>query len=77
MWTLSLKHFKMSDSISEVFGCLFYSLIVCVILLACSAVYIFFRGNTIETTKRLVPEIRLTTDGKTIDTIYIYRKPDD
>lgn len=29
--------------------------------------------KTIETKEKVVPEYRLTTDGKTIDTIWIYK----
>lgn len=33
-----------------------------------------FLGNTtLESKTRLVPEIRLHTDGKTVDTIFIYK----
>ena len=32
------------------------------------------RPTEIQTSKRIQPEKRLTTDGKTIDTLYIYKQ---
>ena len=32
------------------------------------------RETTIQTNKRIQPEKRLTTDGKTVDTLFIYKQ---
>lgn len=34
-------------------------------------------ADHIESKTLIAPEIRLTTDGATIDTVYIYRTPDE
>ena len=36
-------------------------------------IFIYEPRNSIQSTKPITPEKRLTTDGKTIDTLYIYK----
>jgi hypothetical protein len=48
-------------------GIIFGMLIFVVISILC--------GNNIKSIKPINPEIMLTTDGKTIDTLYIYKRP--
>lgn len=68
----------------EIFGsvldALFRFLFVCMIIAILGLGYFLYtilwpRGKRIESKELLVPEMRLTTDGKKVDTIYIYRKP--
>ncbi|HSE99937.1 MAG TPA: hypothetical protein VLA48_03490 [Nitrososphaeraceae archaeon] len=46
------------------------ALIMTVLIVAASG----SREITIETNKKIIPEWKLTTDGKRIDTLYIYKK---
>ena len=46
-------------------------------VLTCFLVTLSMLGNretTIQSNKLIIPEKKLTTDGKTIDTIYIYKQ---
>ena len=38
-----------------------------------TTVFTYQPSNSIQSTKPITPEKRLTTDGKTIDTLYIYK----
>lgn len=38
-------------------------------------IWFFTKKNYIESRTLITPEIQLTTDGKTVDTLYIYHKP--
>lgn len=57
---------------------MFYAGIIAVVLLVLVGIYEvadwFFIEETIESKTLIVPDRRLTTDGQTVDTIYIYRK---
>lgn len=33
------------------------------------------KDHSIKSKRRIIPEVRLTTDGRRIDTIFIYKKP--
>lgn len=39
------------------------------------SIWFFTHDNNIESKKPITPEIKLTTDGKVVDTIYVYKKP--
>lgn len=39
----------------------------------CVVIYNHEPSNSIQSTKPITPEKRLTTDGKRIDTLYIYK----
>ncbi len=45
-------------------------------ILACLMVTLWTMSGetTIQSNKRIIPEKKLTTDGKTIDTLYIYKQ---
>jgi len=51
------------------------SFLLCIGFVAYEGWNHLFHKNTIESHHRLVPETRLHTDGKTVDTIYIYKAP--
>ena len=38
------------------------------------AVWVYSGETTIESKKIIIPEKKLTTDGKTVDTLYIYKQ---
>lgn len=60
----------------EAIGCLFtigIAAVVGVLILGGYITFDWFKGDVIESPKRLTPEIRLTTDGKKVDTLYIYK----
>lgn len=38
------------------------------------SIWYFTSSNEIKSEKRLTPTIELTTDGKTVDTLFIYKK---
>lgn len=66
----------MDGNIGEGIGCLFtigIAAVVGVLLLGGYITFDWFKGDVIESPKRLTPEIRLTTDGKKVDTLYIYK----
>lgn len=45
-----------------------------IILLIGYVAYDLIKSDAIESSTIIVPEIRLVTDGKTVDTVYIYKK---
>ena len=66
----------MMEGIGQAIGCLITIAIVGiigVILLGGYLTFDWFKGDLIESQKRIVPEIRLTTDGKKVDTLFIYK----
>ena len=44
-------------------------------LSTCAGSCMLFKTDAIKTKRRVEPELILTTDGKKIDTVYIYKKP--
>lgn len=62
----------LGKAISFLFGLTIIG-IVGIILLGSYITFDWFKGKQIESPKKLVPEIKLTTDGKKIDTLYIYK----
>ena len=66
----------MNGNIGEGIGCLFnigIAAVVGVFLLSGYIAFDWFKGDVIESQKRIVPEIKLTTDGKKVDTLFIYK----
>lgn len=64
------------EGLGQAIGCLFTIAIVGLIGIVLLGGYItfdWFKGDIIESPKRLTPEIKLTTDGKKVDTLYIYK----
>ena len=64
------------EGLGKAIGCLFTMAIIGVIGMILLGGYItfdWFKEDVIESPKRLTPEIKLTTDGKKIDTLYIYK----
>jgi len=53
---------------------LFIRVIIIVFVITGGISLFIFKKNYIKTKARIEPELLLTTDGKKIDTIYIYRK---
>lgn len=47
--------------------------IIGVFLLGSYVTFDFFSGDIVKSSKRINPEIELTTDGKKVDTLFIYR----
>ena len=66
----------MMEGIGQAIGCLVtiaIAGIIAVVLLGGYLTFDFVKGDVIESQKRLTPEIQLTTDGKKVDTLYIYK----
>lgn len=66
----------MMEGIGQAIGCLVtiaIAGIVGVVLLGSYLTFDKVKGDVIESPKRLTPEIKLTTDGKKVDTLYIYK----
>jgi uncharacterized protein YpmB len=66
----------MMEGIGQAIGCLVTIAIVGVIGVILLGGYLTFdlvKEDILESKKRLIPEIRLTTDGKKVDTLYIYK----
>lgn len=64
------------EGIGQAIGCLVTIAIIGLIGITLLGGYItfdWFKGDVIESPKRIVPEIKLTTDGKKVDTLYIYK----
>lgn len=51
----------------------FLVLLLVVILFVIYTIYSFFKETIIESEVRLEPTIKLTTNGSTVDTIYVYK----
>ena len=47
--------------------------VIGVFLLVSYVTFDWFKGDTIKSSKRINPEIQLTTDGKKVDTVFIYK----
>lgn len=54
-------------------GCAFTMFAMCLAGLLMLASY-SEKETSLETKDKIIPEYRLTTDGKTIDTIWVYKK---
>lgn len=64
------------EALGKAIGFLFTLAIIGIsgmILLGGYITFDWFKGKNIESPKRITPEIRLTTDGKKVDTLYIYK----
>ncbi len=64
------------EGLGKAIGCLFTIAIIGLIGIMGSGLYLsydYFREDTIESPKRITPEIKLTTDGKKVDTLFIYK----
>jgi hypothetical protein len=64
------------ESLGKAIGFLFtltITAIVGMILFGGYIIFNWFKGEVIESPKRIEPEIELITDGKKIDTLYIYK----
>ena len=63
----------------EDIGKAFLLVIIFFVLIAILTTYVgscmLFKTDSIRTKHRVEPELILTTDGKKIDTFYIYKKP--
>lgn len=62
----------MSDTKETVGGEFIVGLIVGVLIMLIVTVAILQGANRIVSSTKLIPETQLTTDGKVIDTLYIY-----
>lgn len=66
----------MMEGIGQAIGCLVTIAVTGVIgvfLLGSYVTFDWFTGDTIKSPKRINPEIQLTTDGKKVDTVFIYK----
>jgi hypothetical protein len=66
----------MVEGIGQAIGCLVtiaIAGIIGVFLLGGYLTFDWVKGDILESKKRIVPEIRLTTDGKKVDTLFIYK----
>lgn len=66
----------MGDSLGKAIGCLFALVIAFGIIALSSGGYItykFFTKKVIESKTRITPQIKLTTDGYKVDTLFIYK----
>lgn len=66
----------MMEGIGQAIGCLVTIAIIGIIGIIGFTGYFtwdFFKEESIESAKRITPEIKLTTDGKKVDTIFIYK----
>ena len=64
------------EGIGQAIGCLVTIAIAAIVGVALLGGYVTFdwaKGDVIESPKRITPEIKLTTDGKKVDTVYIYK----
>ena len=64
------------EGIGQAIGCLVTISIAGVIgvfLLGSYVTFDWFKSDTIKSSKRINPEIQLTTDGKKVDTLFIYK----
>jgi hypothetical protein len=64
------------EGIGQAIGCLVTIAVAGVIGVFLLGSYVTFdwaKGDVIESQKRIVPEIKLTTDGKRVDTLFIYK----
>ena len=67
--------------VSEMFSGLFeafFRVILFAVLavgLAIGLTWYLCKSDKIESKTRIVPEMKLVTDGKTVDTVFIYKKP--
>lgn len=57
----------------KVIGCLMWIACIAIALLMFGGILFFTERGVIESPTKITPEIRLTTDGKKIDTIYVYK----
>ena len=69
------------DGLSEVFDLMFKGIIFFILVAIATSVYsiyvTFWKEPSLESRVPLQPEIRLETDGKKIDTIYVYKLKND
>ena len=66
----------MMEGIGQAIGCLVTIAVAGVIgvfLLSSYLTFDWYKGDTIKSSKRINPEIQLTTDGKKVDTVFIYK----
>jgi hypothetical protein len=64
------------ERLGQAIGCLVTIAVAGVIgvfLLGSYVTLDWFNGDIIESPKRIIPEIKLTTDGKKVDTLFIYK----
>lgn len=62
------------NGLAEAFGCLIVIGIIGICgFLGCGG-YLLFSAKEIESKVLITPEVRLTTDGKNVDTLYIYKQ---
>ncbi len=61
------------QGLAEAFGCMIGTIVICVICIVGFVCYLVFSRDEIVTKKPIVPEIRLVTDGKKVDTLYVYK----
>lgn len=66
----------MGEGIGKAIGCLVTIAIVGVVGTMFFVGYILYNwvnGSVVKSNKRITPEIELTTDGKKVDTLFIYK----
>lgn len=66
----------MVEGLGQAIGCLFWVAALALIISLGAGSYVaydFFSTEKIESPNKIEPEIKLTTDGKKIDTIYVYK----
>jgi hypothetical protein len=62
------------SGLAETLGCLCIVAVVGMCGFLGFGCYYIFSADEIESSTRIIPEIRLVTDGKKIDTLYIYKQ---
>jgi hypothetical protein len=70
----------MMEGIGQAIGCLVTIAVIGIIATLGFTGYFtwdYFKEKSIESTKRITPEIQLTTDGKKVDTVFIYKVKKD
>ena len=64
------------EGLGQAFGCLVTLAIagvIGVVVLGSYVTYDLFSTDVIESPKKITPEIKLTTNGKKVDTVYVYK----
>lgn len=61
------------QGIGEAIGCVIVMAIAVTAVVVLGGSYFIFSSDEIVSKKPITPEIRLVTDGKKVDTLYVYK----